>query len=72
MSHCEAVVCLNAPPMGRARVQARGRARKQGSEFVSILESHPLETALHAKAVKEDRNLDAVLQWFPAAMRLGR
>ena len=66
MPRCESVVRFNAPATGRERVQLRGRARQQGSEFVHILDWRGEERRLHDRARAEEDNLKAVLRGFPA------
>lgn len=47
---------------GRERVQSAGRARKQGSRFVELLERRPDELALARKARQEQANMQAALR----------
>jgi ERCC4-related helicase len=47
---------------GLQRVQSRGRARRQGAHYLTLLTQGSLDPRLHSKATAQEANMQAVLR----------
>lgn len=52
--NCEFVVCYSVTESGRQRIQRRGRARKEESQFMNIVEAGSVEQAMLNKSSLEE------------------
>lgn len=52
--NCEFVVCYSVTQSGRQRIQRRGRARMEGSQFINIVEGDSAEQAMLNKSSIEE------------------
>ena len=52
--NCEFVVCYSVTESGRQRIQRRGRARKEESQFINIVEAGSAEQAMLGKSSMEE------------------
>lgn len=47
---------------GLQRVQSRGRARREGAHYLSLLTTASLDARMHSKSSKQEANMTAVLR----------
>lgn len=52
--NCEFVVCYSVTESGRQRIQRRGRASVEGSQFINIVEADSTEQAMLNKSSVEE------------------
>ncbi|GMH45367.1 hypothetical protein BSKO_13324 [Bryopsis sp. KO-2023] len=59
---CEFVIRYTAPKTGIQRVQSKGRTRKKGSVYVSLITKKSLDEKMEAKSKAEETNLQWVMK----------
>ncbi len=63
---CEFVVRFDAAQTGRELTQSGGRLRKEGAEFVHIIEENSQDALLHQKSVFEAQNQEIAMSQIEA------